>query len=650
MKHGCEILKSGRNTILIYPCFIRVSSLTKFVFLLLLLTIAAGCGAGGHDLLHNIVLPEQRTIEHRDTETLPAVPIPESKAPKTVSNPRPDLFEWQMSLDEAIRIALERSRVIRILAGTTATASGQTIYDAAITNTTIDQAQANFDPVLQQKNTWSRTNTPTPIPDLTDPTRSDIISSPTGAYLGSLGVTKNNVLGGQFGATYTENPMHFSGLTNPLITLGGFPLNPQDTSTVALSYTQPLLQGAGFRVKTAPIVIARLNTEMSYFQYKDSVQEMVRGVIEAYWNLVNARTDVWAKKIQVQLSEEAYQREQARLKAGLADLKDVAQARVTYNQFKANLIAAEAAVLTREGALRNILGLPPSDDRFIIPVSAPTSQRLRPEWDRLVELAETRRPDIIELKIIIEAEQQRLLQAENQMLPQLNGVAMYQWNGLSGTMPNGESIATGAGKYNNWTLGVNFSVPLGLRQGRAQVRQEKLLILRDRANLEQGLHNAIHELSISVRDLDSAFEQYLAYKETRTAAEINVKVQNEKFRTGQSIYLNVLQALNDWGNAVTSEANALLGYNVALANLERRTGTILSTHGLVFQEERVRALGPLLHQRQYPSALVPVGSPTQYPDSGAPAENSFDLVSPAAEKTPPVRPRFLPPMVPKEAT
>jgi hypothetical protein len=27
---------------------------------------------------------------------------------------------------------------------------------------------------------------------------------------------------------------------------------------------------------------------------------MVRGVIEAYWNLVQARVDVWARKIQVQ--------------------------------------------------------------------------------------------------------------------------------------------------------------------------------------------------------------------------------------------------------------------------------------------------------------------------------------------------------------
>jgi len=387
----------------------------------------------------------------------------------------------------------------------------------------------------------------------------------------------------------------------------------------------------------APIVIARLDTERSFFQYKESVEELVRGVIEGYWNLVQARTDVWARKIQVQQSEEQFRREQARLKTGFADLGTVSQARVTFNQFRASLIAAEANVLTREGALRNLLGLPPSDDRQIVPVSAPATRRLTHDWDALVRLAEQRRPDLIELKIIVEADQQRLLQAEHQAMPKLDAVALYRWNGLSGEMPNGEHISSGAGQFTDWTLGINFSVPLGLRQGRAQVRQQTLLIARDRANLEQGVHAAVHELASTIRDLDNAYEQYLAYKETRAAAYENLKVQIEQFQARRNIYLNVLQALNDWGAAVSSESGALLTYNVALAQLERRTGTILETHGLVFFEERFRSAGPLGilgHGRDYPSATIPVGAPERYPSTGEPAENSFDLRNPVPRGAP----------------
>jgi outer membrane protein TolC len=609
-------------------------------FLGLVLATGAGCAVTPSEICRNIILPEQRSIDYRDPSALPPARIPDSPSPRTVSASRPQTPEWQLSLDEAIRIALERARVIRVLTGVTAVPSGQTIYDAAIVNTTIDQAQARFDPVLNDSAVWSRTNTPFGALDPLDLTRSFITSTPTDAFNNVLGLTKTNVLGGQWGLSWTENPMRFA---RP----GLFPLNPENPTALQLSYTQPLLQGAGFLVNTAPIVIARLNTEVSFFQDKDSVQDLVRGVIEAYWTLVLDRLTVWARKIQVEQSKENFERESARLKTGFGDAGTVAQARLSYSQFQASLIAAEAAVLTQEGALRNLLGLPPEDDRKIVPVSFPASQRLQPDWNELTRLAEQRRPDIVELKIIAEADQVRLLQARNQTLPQLNAVAAYTWNGLSGEMLNEQRLATAAGQYTNWSVGVNFSVPLGFRQGRALVRQQELLIARDQANIEEEVHLALHQLAATIRDLDSAYEQYLAYRETRAAAEVNLRLQNEKFRTGQGIYLNVLQALNDWGNAVTSEAQQLLTYNIALAALERQTGTILETHGLVFYEERFRAAGPLGilgPGRLYPFAEIPVGSPQRYPGKDKPAENAFDLENPAPRKQKP--PETLPPPAP----
>jgi outer membrane protein TolC len=657
----------------------------------LALLTAAGCGLAPGDIARNIIMPEQRTIVYRDPSQFPPARLPDTPPPRTVTDPRPEEAEWRLSLDDAVRIAVENARIIRTLAGLSVANSGRTIYDAAIVNTTIDQAQAVFDPVLKSNNLWSRTNVPqaqfatggaavgaAAVPTAigtgttgtgatgttgtttgtvrpgtatgttgtttalggtgaagtaaspalrTDPPAPALpptifTSTPVDNYRGEVALTKTNVLGGQWSVDYTATPTR---IPEP----GPFPLNPQTPTSLTLNYTQPLLQGAGFRFNTAPIVIARLNTEQSFFQYKDSVQDLVRGVIEGYWNLVEARVNVWARKIQVQQSKEAYERERARLQTGFSDIGTVSQARVTLEQFEANLIAAQADVLAREGALRDLLFLPPDDGRRIVPTSAPVTQRLPHDWQGLVQLADQRRPDIIELKIITEADQVRLLQAENQALPQLNAIAQYRWNGLSGEMPNEQEISTRPGQFTDWQAGINFSVPLGLRQGRALVREQRLIIARDRANVDQQLHNAVHELAASLRDLDSAYEQYLAFKETRAAAEINLKVQNEKFRTGQTIYLNVLQALNDWGNAVSSEAQQLLNYNITLAALERQTGTILETHGLVFAEERFRAAGPLLVcDRLYPKATVPRGGPHRYPGSGEPAEDSFNLQNP----------------------
>ncbi len=597
---------------------------------------APGLAAAG-ELWNFLILPEQRSIQVRDPAQLPRAPVPRTPPPRTVTDPQPQTETWNLSLDEAIRIALVNAKVVRVLAGVAATSSGSTIYDAAITNTTIDQERARFDPVFTQENTHTRTETPQITVDPRNPARASITGDRVDTDTSDTRLRQTNLLGG-------ELELHWTGNSQLLNGIGPFPVNPEDRSAFALSYTQPLLQGGGFPVNAAPIVIARLNTERSFFQYKDSVQEMVRGVIEGYWNLVQARTVVWATKIQLQLSEETYKREKGRKEAGFGSLSNVAQAQVTYNQFRAALVQAEAAVLDREAALRNLLFLPTNDCRQIIPVSNPTDLRLKVQWDALTDLAQQRRPDIVELKLILEADQVRIVQAKNQALPRLDATALYRWNGLSGELLNGQTISTRDGQFTDWSAGIRFEVPLGLRQGRAAVREQELILLRDRANLDQGLHAALFELALNLRDQDSFYEQYQVFKETRAAALQNLTVQIAIFnaQVGPVNYLNVLQALNDWGSAVSSEAGALLSYNVALARLERETGTILETHGLVFTEERSRAAGPLGifgPGRCYPKATPPAGSPTGYPanSKGEPAENYFDLRNPAER---PARPRL----------
>src|SRR5262245_66630555 len=70
--------------------------------------------------------PEQRTIQVRDPSQLPRYQFPELPPPPTVTNRTQDLEPRYITLDEAIRIALANGRVVRVLAGTTAVASGST--------------------------------------------------------------------------------------------------------------------------------------------------------------------------------------------------------------------------------------------------------------------------------------------------------------------------------------------------------------------------------------------------------------------------------------------------------------------------------------------------------------------------------------------
>jgi outer membrane protein TolC len=573
------------------------------------------------------ILPEQKKLAIRSTYQLPRASVPDTPRPATVADTQFDFPANFLELDQAIDLALQNSEVVRVLTGVTANTSGRTVYDTAITNTGIDQERAAFDPQLRLNNLWDRVQTPGAIIDPLDPSQAIISGVRNDGHRFDMGLSQRNLTGGTAGVTVGNNYNRFQP--------GLFPLNPQNRSAVELDYTQPLLRGAGVTANRAPIVLARIDTERSYFQYKDSVQRLVQGVIEAYWNLVFAKTDLWAREQQVQQAEFAHLRAQSRVEVGDANAGELAQTLVALENFRATLLASQANVLQRQAALLNVLGLPAYEAQRTTPVTPMLDTRVAIDWAAINELAQRQRPDIIELKLVLEADQQRRLLAENQAQPQLDGVALYRWNGLEGEVPAGNQISSQPGQFDDWGLGVNFSVPLGLRRERATLRQQQLIIRRDRANLDQGLHQMQHLLALSVRNVEQYYAQYERYQAVRRAARTNLDQQLGQYNEGIVQFIVVLQAIVDWGNAVSAEAQALAQYNTELAVLELQTGTILESHGIVFFEERFAAIGPLGRHgppHLYPAAVTSSENETRYPAGDQPSEKYFDLEDPVGQR------------------
>jgi len=564
-------------------------------------------------------------MEIRDPSRMPKARLPRVPSPPTVADPQRDAPPENLSLDDAIRTALAYSEVVRVLAGAAAVSSGRTIYDPAVTNTTIDQARGGFDPKVEVNNNFTRQESPEAHRvDPKDPFSPVIIGgSATDDYQMSTGLSKTTVTGGSLNLGVDANPVRSNALA----------LNPQTTSSLELSFTQKLLKGAGVRANLVPIVLARIDTERSFFQLKDSVQQLVLGVVEAYWALVFARIDVSVRQQQVNQGEQDLVVAQSRLTAGRADSAEVEQARSALANFHASKTAADADLLQREAALRNILGLPPSDARQIVPVTPfrPNPERLEIQWEEVVGLAEDYRPDLIELKLILEAEEQRMLLARNEALPRVDASALYRWNGLEGRTPDRAIVSSAPGEFTGWQFGVTFSVPLGLRQSRAGLRQQELIIMRDRANLQQGLHNSTHRLATSYRNVAQYYKQYKDYQAASQASRVNLILQRANYEANRTIYLNVLQAITTWGTARSAEAQALAQYYTALANLELETGTILEAHGIRFYEELYGSIGPLgrlFRQRCYPKDYQPGPNASRYPQTTEPAEAAFGLEPP----------------------
>ena len=303
---------------------------------------------------------------------------PAGPEPVTVATQDSPAEERFLSLNEALRRALENSEVIRVLAGVSATSSGRTIYDTAIAVTPIDIAKAKFDPVLQANSTQRRNESP-----FLNPVLKEIDGLTTAGNDYGVRVNDRNQLGGtaSIGADNRWDSRD----------IGGFATRNQPVMSV--SYTQPILAGAGLAANRAPIVVARLQQEQSYFQFKDAMQRLVRDVISAYWQLVQARTELWAREIQVEQLEFSFRSLEAKADVGLRNRPAAAQAQASWSNARATLVQARANVLQREAALRNILGLPPEDGERLVPSTPPTRDRIEFRWKEIVETAQSSRPD-----------------------------------------------------------------------------------------------------------------------------------------------------------------------------------------------------------------------------------------------------------------
>src|SRR3954447_19514691 len=170
---------------------------------------------------YRVIYPEQREIDYRDPSQFPDIPLPPSDRPPTVTTPPAGNTRF-FPLDDAIRTSLGNGRVVRVLAGVNAINSGRTIYDAAVTNTTIDQAQGRFDPVLQVNNNWDYIDQPQAA--FSPATGSFITGAPFDQYRMNMLLSKTNPLGGQWNLGVNVTEQRFPGSILPPSLL---PLNPQ---------------------------------------------------------------------------------------------------------------------------------------------------------------------------------------------------------------------------------------------------------------------------------------------------------------------------------------------------------------------------------------------------------------------------------------
>lgn len=550
------------------------------------------------------------TIDYPAVETQTSPEAAYAKRPRTVlDREKEDL--WNISLSEAIQLAIQNNSIIRSRtsrgAPSTVLTAGDRVpsaYDPAIQDTGVlfggrgtASALAAFDAQFTTGMRWGRDDNALNLNRVDDPTLPKLPteqSLETGAFTSELSKQF-----GYGGVLTLDHSINYVG-TN-LSGLKAFP-SAYDGNVSAM-YRHPLWAGAGaeFTRIAGPIsqnfgglsgvnqgvVIARINQDLTLADFEASVLQMLKDVEDLYWELYLSYrqydTAVTARNSALQSWREAHR---ILLGGGKRGFKpsDEAQARDFYFQTRAVTETALASVYSAEIALRRIVGLSVNDGRMMRPSDEPTTAAFSPSWETSLTEALTQRVELRKQKWNIKSLELQLCAAESLTNPRLDFVSGYQVNGLGNDLlghynsPNQFSSVYGNmtnGNFTGWNLGFEFSMPLGFRAAHAQVRNIELRLAKARDQLEAQEIDVSHEVAQDFQNLAVQYVTAQSNFNRYRAAQQSVQLFRAEVDAGTQTYDILLRALRSQAEAESQYFSSLVEYNKAIVALHYHKGTLL---------------------------------------------------------------------------
>ena len=529
-----------------------------------------------------------------------------SGPPRKLSDGMPTDF-YDLTLEEAVRIGLENSRILKDLGGNvlrTPQAIGS-VFDPSITMSQPrlgeEAALAAFDAQYQSSVIYNAAN--------------QQFNNSTLGGGGNQVATDGFTINSQMSKTAATGTQFVVGQQLDYLNSDApFNLFPSIyTGALRASIRHPLLQGSGVEFNriagpsnsvdlsiTRGVVLARINGDITVAQFERGVRDYIRDLETAYWQLYFAYRSLDAVRAGRDASRTTFQTVRARydadIQGGEADRE--AQAREQMYQFENMMLQAlngspsggRTGVFLAERQLRRMMGLPVSDESLLRPVDEPTEAPVRFDWHDCLTDALVRRVELREQMWRVKQRELEMIAARNFLLPRLDAVAALSSNGFGnqlfgGSGPN-STPAREVFSFDNYQtqLGLQFSMPIGQRREIAGVRHAKLNLCREKAVLRDQEHLISHNLGTAFVAVETAFESIRITQSRLEAAEDVIESRLALFDAGKVAIDTLLESERRRVDAETEYFQARTDYALALRDLHFQKGTLLPFNGVKLQE------------------------------------------------------------------
>lgn len=528
---------------------------------------------------------------------------------------------WDLSLEEAVALALQQSEVMRDLGASVLRSPGtvRTLQDPAI---------AYSDPRLGEEAALSEFDAQLLASAMFDKNdrafnnqtfgSNGVLTQDLNTY--NVAIEKRTALGSQLAVRKITEYDYNNSFANRF----GTPSGSWGTHIEA-EMRQPLLQGAGltFNRIAGPsrepgvmngVLLARIRSDVSLADFEAGVRNLVSNVENAYWDLYFSYYDLQAKKTARDRSLELWRQSNIKQEEGDQSVADTSQALEQYWRFESDVRNAfngrlsegtstnngssggtfrtfSGGVRVAERRLRLIMGLPVNSYQLIRPASYPPAAPVKFDWSLCATEAVAQRPEIRRQRWVVKQRELELLASRNFLSPRLDVVGRYRWRGFGNDLLSQSDARfdnaysnLASGDFQEWQVGVELEMPIGFRKAHTGVRNSELLLARERAILTEQERTVLYGLSNSFGEVQRAYEVLEAQWNRKAAAERQAESLFALWDQGTSDFDVVLEAQRRVTESTISFHQASVEYALALKNVHFEKGTLLEFNNVQLAE------------------------------------------------------------------
>jgi outer membrane protein TolC len=453
-----------------------------------------------------------------------------------------------LTLSDAIRMAVEKNLDVRA-----------ELYNPAQFEADIKRNRSIYDPLLTLQTNY------------TDATTASV--STDGMVVESQSLSLNASLSQLFWTGGTAAITLNNGYANSNVVV---PSSSWQTG-LGVSLSQPLLKNVGREATEIAINISRYSKFASLEHFNSRLLTTVAQVRTEYFKLYNLREDRNVKKVSLELARKILSETKARVNAGILPAMEILNAEFGAVTREKELNDAELAVNNQVDVLRLLLQLDPTVGDLVT-IDLPQRDRFDVIENDAIQKA-LNRPDIREQKRNLQLNELQTKYLNQKNRPDLTLSASAQLTGLdSAFQRNLDKVVTF--DYPVWSIGLNFSYPLGNGAAENDYRRSKLKTEQISLQLRSLEESTAKEVRAAIRSILAGFKQIEVADRGTIFAEERLRAFMRKNEVGLATTKDVLDVENDLALSRSNQISAVVGYANALTLYWQVTGELLERAGV----------------------------------------------------------------------